>query len=99
MRLCLARAMAGAAGIRKAGVQRRQLLRAIGMAAGFARLTGTFGKTEIAVPRARLNISGGKTTDGRARYCGIISAAPRRSMSGRNSLFLPRPRAIIAVSQ
>ena len=26
-------------------------------------LTGTFGKTEIAVPRARLNISGGKTTE------------------------------------
>jgi transposase-like protein len=26
-------------------------------------LTGTFGKTEIAVPRARLNGSGGKTTE------------------------------------
>jgi len=26
-------------------------------------LTGTFGKTEIAVPRARLNTSGGKTTE------------------------------------
>ena len=37
-------------------------------------LTGTFGKTEIAVPRARLN--GSKRRNGRARCCGIISAAP-----------------------
>jgi len=39
-------------------------------------LTGTFGKTEIAVPRARLNISGARRRSGRARYCGTISAAP-----------------------
>src|SRR5271168_4978747 len=30
-------------------------------------LMGTFGKTDIAVPRARLNISGGKTTEWKSR--------------------------------
>jgi len=30
-------------------------------------LTGTFGKTEIAVPRARLNTSDGKTTEGKSQ--------------------------------
>ena len=38
-------------------------------------LTGTFGKTEIAVPRARLNPAA-RRRSGRARYCGTISAAP-----------------------
>ena len=38
-------------------------------------LTGTFGATEIAVPRARLVGADGKTTDGRARHCGPTSAA------------------------
>ena len=42
-------------------------------------LTGTFGPIEIAVPRARLNTSEGKTTEwksGKAGRCGLISAAP-----------------------
>ena len=38
-------------------------------------LTGTFGPIEIAVPRARLNTADGRTTDGRARRCGLISGA------------------------
>jgi hypothetical protein len=36
-------------------------------------LTGTFGKTDITVPRARLQ-------NGRARRCGPISAGPRQPM-------------------
>ena len=37
-------------------------------------LTGTFGKTEIAVPRARLNGSGGKTTEWKRSYAGATGA-------------------------
>src|ERR1700681_3809437 len=33
-------------------------------------LTGTFGKTEIAVPRARLNTSDARRRSGKARRCG-----------------------------
>jgi putative transposase len=41
-------------------------------------LTGTFGPIEIAVPRARLTPSEGKTANGRARRCGPTSGAPSR---------------------
>ena len=37
-------------------------------------LTGTLGKTEIAVPRARLNGSGGKTTEWKRSYAGATGA-------------------------
>jgi transposase-like protein len=37
-------------------------------------LLGTFGKVEIAVPRARLNTPDGKTPSGRAARCRPISA-------------------------
>ena len=40
-------------------------------------LTGTFGPTEIAVPRARLAGEDGKTTEWKSRRCAPISAAPR----------------------
>jgi hypothetical protein len=38
-------------------------------------LTGTFGPLEIAVPRARLNTPEARRRSGRARRCGLISAA------------------------
>ena len=38
-------------------------------------LTGTFGKTEIAVPRARLNLPTARRRNGGASHCGPISAA------------------------
>jgi hypothetical protein len=38
-------------------------------------LTGTFGKTEIAVPRARLNTSGGKTTEWKSQVLRRTRAA------------------------
>ena len=41
-------------------------------------LTGTFGKTEIAVPRARLNISGGKTTEWKSQ---VLRNYQRRTRS------------------
>jgi putative transposase len=40
-------------------------------------LTGTFGKTEIAVPRARLNTSGGKTTEWKRSYAGAAGVPYR----------------------
>jgi hypothetical protein len=40
-------------------------------------LTGTFGKTEIAFPRGRLNGSGGKTTEGK-RFCAGAAGAGYR---------------------
>jgi hypothetical protein len=48
------------------------------------RLLGTFGKVEIAVPRARLNTADGKTPSGRAKRYGPISAAhaARQQLSG-----------------
>ena len=54
-------------------------------------LTGTFGQTEISVPRARLHAEDGTTTEWRsAAPCGPISGAPSRrcadclSLSGRH---------------
>ena len=41
-------------------------------------LTGTFGKTEIAVPRARLNGSGGKTTEWKSQ---VLRNYQRRTRS------------------
>jgi putative transposase len=41
-------------------------------------LLGTFGRVEIAVPRARLDTAEGRTTNGRARRCGLTSGAPSR---------------------
>ena len=48
-------------------------------------LTGTFGKTEIAVPRARLNGSGGKTTEWKIR---TQSSIAKRSLGapGRTAI-------------
>jgi transposase-like protein len=43
-------------------------------------LTGTFGKTRIAVPRARLIGADGKTSEWRARRFAPTSAAPRTPM-------------------
>ena len=37
-------------------------------------LTGTFGPIEIAVPRARLTTSEGKTTEWKSQRCGATSA-------------------------
>src|SRR6202023_434145 len=42
------------------------------------RLTGTFGKTEIAVPRARLNTTDGKTTEWKSR---ALRAYQRRTLA------------------
>src|SRR6202171_2612616 len=39
-------------------------------------LTGTFGKTEIAVPRARLNTSDGKTKEGKSKSLGNYQRRP-----------------------
>ena len=44
--------------------------------AGTRSLTGTFDPIEIAVPRARLNTTDGKTTDGRAGRCGLTRRSP-----------------------
>ena len=38
-------------------------------------LLGSFGQVEIAVPRARLNTSDGKTAEWKSRYCGPINGA------------------------
>ena len=53
-------------------------MRAIGMAAGTRSLTGTFGQTEIAVPRARLNTSEGKTTEWKSQ---ALRAYQRRTLA------------------
>lgn len=42
------------------------------------RLTGSFGTTEITVPRAGLSTEAGATSEGRARRCGLISGARGR---------------------
>jgi hypothetical protein len=44
-----------------------------GRRAAVRTLTGTFGKTEIAVPRARLNTADGKTTEWKTSHFGPIS--------------------------
>jgi transposase-like protein len=41
-------------------------------------LLGTFGRVEIAVPRARLDTAAGDTTEWRSRRCGLTSGAPGR---------------------
>ena len=43
-------------------------------------LMGTFGRVEIAVPRARLDTAEGKTPSGRAGGCELISGEPSRPM-------------------
>lgn len=40
-------------------------------------LTGTFGTTEITVPRARLDVDEDKTVEWRSRLCAPISGARR----------------------
>src|SRR5689334_19417289 len=54
--------MAGEPGNRKEGI-RQQVVTGHRHGSRVRTLTGTFGKTELAVPRARLNGSGGKTTE------------------------------------
>lgn len=53
------------------------MVRASGVRNGLRQrsLTGTFGKTRIAVPRARLTEA---SASGAARCCGLIDGAPRR---------------------
>ena len=53
-------------------------LPATATAAGRGRLTGTFGPTEIAVPRARLNTADGKTTEWKSK---ALRAYQRRTLA------------------
>ena len=57
-------------------------------------LTGTFGKTEIAVPRARLNGSGGKTTEWKSH---VLRNYQRRTRAGERPP-LPSSNATAGVS-